>query len=86
MKVKTHFIVVVECTGAELKFLYNLLSTGSLLTDFTPAVNPPKFIDDATDIKPADWDEREKINDPAASKPDDWDEDEPPQIPDTSTR
>lgn len=55
------------------------------MTDFTPAVNPPKFIDDVTDVKPADWDEREKISDPDSKKPDDWDEDEPPQIPDTST-
>lgn len=56
------------------------------MTDFTPPVNPQKFIDDLTDVKPADWDEREKINDPDARKPDDWDEDEPAQIPDISTR
>lgn len=72
----------------ELKITENIFgnSTGSLLTDFTPAVNPPKLIDDVNDIKPADWDEREKINDPDAKKPEDWDEDEPPQIPDASTR
>lgn len=66
--------------------ILNSIFTGSLLTDFTPPVNPPKFIDDLSDIKPADWDEREKIADPDAHKPDDWNEDEPPQIPDTSTR
>lgn len=64
---------------------HKVVNEGSLLTDFTPAVNPPKFIDDVTDVKPADWDEREKISDPDSKKPDDWDEDEPPQIPDTST-
>merc|ERR1719359_300432 len=28
---------------------------GSLLTDMTPAINPPKDIDDPTDSKPKDW-------------------------------
>ena len=28
---------------------------GSLLADFSPAVNPPKEIDDPEDTKPADW-------------------------------
>lgn len=65
---------------------HKVVNEGSLLTDFTPAVNPPKFIDDVTDIKPADWDEREKIADPDSQKPEDWNEDEPPQIPDISTR
>ncbi|XP_076274124.1 calnexin-like isoform X1 [Rhynchophorus ferrugineus] len=53
---------------------------GSLLEDFTPAVNPPAEIEDPTDKKPEDWDEREKIPDPNAVKPDDWDEDAPAQI------
>ncbi|KAJ6646378.1 Calnexin, partial [Pseudolycoriella hygida] len=64
---------------------HKVVNEGSLLTDFTPPVNPPKLIDDVTDIKPADWDEREKISDPDAKRPDDWNEDEPPQIPDIST-
>jgi calnexin len=50
---------------------------GSLLTDFSPAVNPPKEIDDPTDSKPSDWVDDEKIPDPEAKKPDDWDESEP---------
>lgn len=57
-----------------------LINDGSLLSDFTPPVNPPKEIDDPNDFKPEDWDEREKIPDPNAVKPDDWDV--PPQIPD----
>ncbi|CAG9823071.1 unnamed protein product [Phaedon cochleariae] len=60
------------------------VNSGSLLEDFVPPVNPPKEIDDAEDKKPEDWDEREKIPDPAASKPSDWDEDAPPQIVDES--
>jgi calnexin len=62
----------------------NLVNEGSLLTDFTPPVNPERLIDDPTDKKPEDWDEREKIPDPTANKPDDWDEDAPPQIPDAN--
>lgn len=57
-----------------------IVNSGSLLEDFTPPVNPPSEIDDPSDIKPEDWDEREKIPDPDASKPDDWDETAPPQI------
>lgn len=37
-----------------------------------PSVTPPKMIDDETDKKPADWDDREKIEDKNAKKPDDW--------------
>lgn len=61
---------------------HNIVNEGSLLADFTPPVNPPKEIDDPTDKKPEDWDERERIPDPEAKKPEDWDEDAPPQIPD----
>lgn len=32
-----------------------LVSTGNLLEDFEPAVNPPKEIDDADDEQPKDW-------------------------------
>lgn len=38
-----------------------VVSEGSLLTDFTPAVNPPKEINDPKDFKPESWDEREKV-------------------------
>uniref|UniRef100_A0A336MBZ8 CSON014864 protein n=1 Tax=Culicoides sonorensis TaxID=179676 RepID=A0A336MBZ8_CULSO len=63
---------------------HTIVNEGSLLADFTPPVNPPREIDDPTDKKPEDWDERERIPDPTAKKPDDWDEDAPPQIPDSS--
>lgn len=63
---------------------HKIINEGSLFTEFTPPVNPPKEIDDPSDFKPENWDEREKIADPDAKKPDDWNEDEPPQIPDPS--
>ncbi|XP_031623952.1 calnexin isoform X2 [Contarinia nasturtii] len=63
---------------------HKIINEGSLLTDFTPPVNPPKEIDDPKDFKPESWDEREKIPDPHAAKPEDWDEQEPPQIPDVT--
>lgn len=54
---------------------------GSLFTDFLPPFQPPKTIDDKTDKKPDDWDDREEIPDPNDKKPDDWDS-EPETIPD----
>jgi calnexin len=55
---------------------------GSLLSDFLPPVNPPKEMDDPSDLRPSDWDAEEKIPDPAAIKPDDWDESQPEYIKD----
>lgn len=60
------------------------VNSGSLLSDFTPAINPPREIVDPEDKKPESWDDREKIADPDASKPDDWDESEPKQISDST--
>eukprot|EP00898_Chlorokybus_atmophyticus_P003345 jgi/Chlat1/4010/Chrsp26S04079 len=59
-------------------------SSGSLLTDFDPPVNPPKMMDDPEDKKPEDWVDTAKIPDPNAKKPDDWDESAPLMIPDES--
>jgi Calreticulin family len=58
------------------------VSSGSLLKDFDPPVNPEKEIDDPNDSKPADWVDEVKIADSDARKPEDWDEDAPYQIPD----
>jgi len=55
---------------------------GNLLEDFSPPVNPPKVIDDPTDIKPSDWIDDPQMPDPTATKPSDWDEDAPLEIPD----
>jgi hypothetical protein len=57
-------------------------STGSLLEDFSPAVNPDKEIDDPADFKPDTWVDEKRISDPEASKPEDWDEDAPYEVPD----
>ncbi|KAI1858374.1 uncharacterized protein JN550_012739 [Neoarthrinium moseri] len=56
------------------------VKTGSLLEDFSPAVNPEKEIDDPKDSKPADWVDESRIPDPEAKKPEDWDEDAPYEI------
>lgn len=63
---------------------HRVVNEGSLLEDFSPPVNPPAEIDDPTDVRPADWDDREKIPDADARKPDDWDEDAPQYITDPS--
>ncbi|XP_034950015.1 calnexin [Chelonus insularis] len=64
----------------QIKIDNKVVNDGSLLDDFTPPVNPPLEIEDPNDIRPEDWDEREKIPDPTAVKPEDWDEDAPAQI------
>ena len=53
---------------------------GSLLEDFSPAVNPAKEINDPKDKKPDDWVEDARIPDPEATKPEDWDEDAPYEV------
>jgi hypothetical protein len=62
------------------------ISTGNLLSDVQPPINPPAEIDDPHDSKPETWDEREKIPDPDAEKPEDWDEDAPATIPDPNAK
>ena len=69
---------------AEPRSDFQVVNHGSLLTDFSPPVNPPAEIDDPNDKKPSDWDEREKVQDPEATKPEDWDENAPKQLPDRS--
>lgn len=83
---KTHLVTLVVRPDNTYEILVDRksLSSGGLLTDMEPAVNPPKEIDDPEDKKPEDWDEREKIEDPEASKPEDWDEDAPMMIEDES--
>ncbi|XP_037945089.1 calnexin isoform X2 [Teleopsis dalmanni] len=75
-------LVVRPDNTFEIRLDHEIINQGSLLTEFNPPVNPPREIDDPEDIKPKDWDEREKIPDPTAQKPADWDDDAPPQIPD----
>uniref|UniRef100_A0A2C9K0D1 Calnexin n=2 Tax=Biomphalaria glabrata TaxID=6526 RepID=A0A2C9K0D1_BIOGL len=79
---KTHLytLTVNPDNTFEIKVDNGLVSSGDLLTNFSPPVNPPKEIEDPNDKKPAEWDDREKIPDPDAKKPDDWDESEPATI------
>lgn len=77
-------LVVKPDNTFQISVDHKVINEGSLLSDFNPAVNPPREIDDPTDQKPEGWDEREKIPDPDAEKPNDWDEEAPPQIPDPS--
>lgn len=59
------------------------VKSGSLLEDFSPAVNPENEIDDPKDKKPDTWVDEARIADPDATKPDDWDEDAPFEVVDT---
>ncbi|MCJ1361194.1 hypothetical protein MMC16_000292 [Acarospora aff. strigata] len=64
----------------EIKIDGESMKSGSLLEDFTPAVNPEKEIDDPNDKKPDTWVDEARIADPDATKPEDWDEDAPFEI------
>ncbi|XP_053734992.1 calnexin isoform X1 [Synchiropus splendidus] len=79
---KTHLYTLVVNPDNSFEVLVDqtVVNSGSLLTDFSPPVNPPAEIEDPDDHKPDDWDERPKIQDPDAHKPEDWDEDAPAQI------
>ncbi|KAH9489037.1 hypothetical protein Btru_039681 [Bulinus truncatus] len=79
---KTHLytLIVNPDNTYEIKVDNGIVSSGDLLTNFSPPVNPPKEIEDPNDRKPAEWDDREKIPDLDAKKPEDWDESEPASI------
>jgi calnexin len=80
----THLYTLIVRPDNSFEILIDAESVrqGDLLKDFAPSVNPPKEIDDPTDVKPADWVDDEKIDDPSARKPDDWDESQPEYIKD----
>lgn len=81
---KTHLytLVVRKDNSFEVFIDGKSARKGSLLEDFAPAVNPPKEIDDPSDVKPEDWVDEAKIPDPTATKPEDWNEAEPLEIDD----
>jgi calnexin len=81
---KTHLYTLVLSSDNTFTIYVDqsVVNYGSLLNDFEPSVNPPKEIDDPSDKKTDDWDEREKIADPNSQKPDDWDESQPEYIED----
>ena len=80
----SHIYTLVIRPDNSFEILVDLESktSGSLLDDMKPPVNPEPEIDDPEDAKPEDWVDLKKIKDPEASKPDDWDEDAPKKIPD----
>ena len=73
-------LIVKPDNSFEIKIDKKVVHFGNLLEDFAPPVNPPAEIDDPSDKKPSDWDDRERIPDPEAVKPENWDEDAPAQI------
>ncbi|EHY54777.1 hypothetical protein HRR83_004095 [Exophiala dermatitidis] len=80
-KLTTLYTLIVKPDNTfELLIDNKSAKNGSLLEDFSPAVNPPKEIDDPNDKKPEDWVDLARIPDPDAKKPDDWDEDQPFEI------
>ncbi|EMC95130.1 hypothetical protein BAUCODRAFT_35122 [Baudoinia panamericana UAMH 10762] len=73
-------LIVRPDQSVEIKIDGVSAKNGTLLEDFSPAVNPEKEIDDPSDEKPSDWVEEARIADPEATKPADWDEDAPFEI------
>lgn len=73
-------LIVRPDNSFEIKIDGDSIRNGTLLEDFTPAVNPEKEIDDPKDTKPEDWVDEARIPDPEAKKPEDWDEDAPFEI------
>ncbi|KAF4011902.1 hypothetical protein G4228_003312 [Cervus hanglu yarkandensis] len=74
---KTHLYTLVMNPDDTFEVLIDqiVVNKGSLLEDVVPPINPPKEIEDPSDKKPDDWDERAKIPDASAVKPEDWNED-----------
>ncbi|EXJ79563.1 calnexin [Capronia epimyces CBS 606.96] len=80
-KLTTLYTLIVKPDNTfELLIDNTSVKNGSLLEDFSPAVNPAKEIDDPKDKKPDDWVELARIPDPEAKKPEDWDEDQPFEV------
>jgi calreticulin len=98
-KGKNHLIKKeIRCKDDELSHLYTLIvrpdNTYEVLIDNEKAESgslesdwdflPPKLINDPKASKPADWDDREKIEDVDDKKPEDWDK--PKTIPDANAK
>jgi calreticulin len=98
-KGKNHLIKKeIRCKDDDLSHLYTLIvrpdNTYEVLIDNEKAESgtmeadwdflPPKMINDPVASKPADWDDREKIEDVNDKKPEDWDK--PKTIPDTNAK
>ncbi|BFZ63616.1 hypothetical protein YB2330_004747 [Saitoella coloradoensis] len=82
-KLSTLYTLIVNPDQTfEIRINGDKAKSGSLLENFTPAVNPAAEIPDLEDLKPADWVDTPQIPDPTATKPADWDEDAPMTVPD----
>jgi calnexin len=77
-----HLYTLIVRPNNSFEILIDTISVkqGSLLSDFSPPVNPPALIDDPGDKKPADWADVSRIPDPSAKKPVDWDDSQPEYI------
>ena len=86
-KVSTLYTLIVNPDNTfDIQVNEESVLKGNLLEDFSPAVNPPKEIDDPNDSKPEDWVDESQIPDPEAVKPEDWDEDAPAMIADPAAK
>ncbi|KAF9920771.1 hypothetical protein FBU30_009297 [Linnemannia zychae] len=73
-------LIVNPDQSFDIKINGESVTSGSLLENFQPPVNPAKEIDDPSDSKPANWVEEARIPDPKATKPEEWDENAPATI------
>ncbi|KAI9758387.1 MAG: hypothetical protein M1815_002133 [Lichina confinis] len=81
-KTALYTLIVKPDQHFELRIDGLSVKNGTLLTDFSPAVNPAKEIDDSEDKRPDDWVDQARIPDPDETKPEDWDEDAPYEVTD----
>jgi len=81
---KSHLVTLVLDYDGSFEMLVDQsnVNSGNIMENMTPSINPPAEIDDPSDSKPEDWDDKQKIPDPMASKPEDWDEEAPKFIAD----
>ncbi|CDR42027.1 CYFA0S08e02762g1_1 [Cyberlindnera fabianii] len=86
VKTSTLYTLIIKPDNEfEVRIGGEVVKAGNLLDEgvFKPSFDPAAEIDDPEDVKPEDWDDREKIPDPEqATKPEDWDELAPYMIPD----
>jgi calnexin len=75
-------LIIRTNNSFEIRINDKKVRSGDFLTDFDPPVIPPEFVDDPSDKKPSDWDDRPYIVDESAVKPADWNESEPEFVPD----
>lgn len=58
-KLSTLYTLIIQPDGAfEILINRESVRSGHLLTDFEPPLSQPAEIDDPSDVKPEDWDDR----------------------------